>query len=164
MTQKSFNTALKKGAIGESIVKKMLEGFGWCVFQPVTEGAHSFDMLCIKNKKQAFALDVKSKQRLKYYNATGVDQRHFDVYMSFSKKHNMPFYLAFIDELTGEVYGNTLAKLETEYFDGKYNYPLTIKNGQIRIWSIDSMNKLGNIEQEEKKMLLELNQRNAKYD
>ena len=164
MTQKSFETALKKGEIGESLVKRILEQNGWCVFQPTTQGAHCFDMLCIKDKKKAFALDVKSKQKLKYYNGTGIDERHYQVYKNFSLKYNMPFFLAFVDEGSGEVYGNFLSLLDADYFDGEKKYPLFIKDGAIRVWNMNSMKLIGNINKTESSLLYEYNQRNAKYD
>ena len=58
MTRPNFEVALKKGAVGETIVRRILEQKGWVVYQPMTDGAHCFDMLSIKDKKSAIAIDV----------------------------------------------------------------------------------------------------------
>lgn len=161
MTQRNFDIALKKGNIGEAIVKAHLERYGWCVFQPTSEGAHSFDMLCIKDKKKAIALDVKAKARMTHIHGTGIDQRHFVEYMEFSQKHCMPFYLAFVDESTGQIYGNSLHKLEEGYTEGQHYYPRMV--GKQRIWNLHQMNFIANIPKEKIDELKKYSQRNYEY-
>jgi len=125
MTRLNFNDKpqAKKGAVGERIVKTFLESKGFCCYLPATEGAHAFDFLAIKDKKQCIALDVKSKARRNYYADTGIDIRHFNTYKDFAVRHNMRFFLCFIDEMIGKAYGNWLHLLQEEKEVGGKRYP-----------------------------------------
>jgi hypothetical protein len=64
MTRRNFDISLRKGALGESIIRSIMEDKGWVVYQPVTEGAHCFDIMAIRDKKTAIAVDVKAKARM----------------------------------------------------------------------------------------------------
>lgn len=149
MKSKSFKTSLKKGDIGERVVIPILERKGFTVYRPFTEGAHCFDILAIQNKDKAIALDVKAKARLNRYEATGIDQRHFEEYRNFSEKHNMDFWVIFVDEMLGEVYGNKLTELEKprcksgEISELNKTYPMVKPWGDygsdIRVWHLNSM-------------------------
>ena len=78
MKQINFKKALEKGAMGEKIIKDFLEEKGWIVYQPFAGKAHAFDMLAIKDKKKAIALDIKAKSRLDFIEATGINTKHFE--------------------------------------------------------------------------------------
>lgn len=168
MIQKCFEKALEKGNIGEQIFRERLEKKGWSVFIPVTEGAHHFDMMATKNKEIAIAFDIKAKARMNKYNATGVNQKHFEEYKQFSTRHNMDFWIVFVDELLGTVYGNTLKELEKPYFDkkDKKNYPFIMKTSKadIRIWSLESMKHIAHLSETQKEQLKDKNQRSYEYD
>jgi hypothetical protein len=112
-----------KGAFGERIIKAFLEAKGFCVYEPTTEMAHAFDFLAVKDKRQCVALDVKSKARRSKYPDTGIDIRHYETYRDFSKKHKMPFFIAFVDEWIGKIYGNWLEKLQEPCKIGDKKYP-----------------------------------------
>lgn len=164
--QKNFDVALKKGAIGELIIKQLLERKNYVVYQPMTEGAHAFDMLAIKNKESAIALDVKAKAPMNILPATGVNQKAFNEYMSFSIKHKMPFWLFFVDEANKLIYGNTLEQLELPRFlDGK-NYPMEFKTKKgvlLRLWHLSTMIKIAHLNDEQVDSLKNYNQRNYNY-
>ena len=53
------------------------------------------------------------------------------------KKHNIPIFVFFVDEMLGEIYGNFLSKLEKEIQDDT-KYPFTMPSGQI-IFSMKNM-------------------------
>ena len=166
MTQKNFEKRLEKGAVGESIVRKLMEAKGWVVYQPLTEGAHAFDMLGIKNKETAIALDVKAKSRLNKWPITGVNQTHFDEYRRFSEKHCMPFWIVFVDEMLREIYGNTIEELEKHFEDGQRCYPWIRPDKwgkEIRYWHLDTMVKIAKIGENESDALVSLSQRNYEY-
>lgn len=163
MTQINFKKALKKGAIGEEIIKDFLESKGWSVYQPFANKAHAFDMLAIKDKKNAIALDIKAKSRLDFIEATGVNTKHFETYKLFSEKHKMPFWIIFVDELQKTIYGNTIENLEKPVKTSTRNYPSTISNGNIRIWSLLSMKHISDLNEEQCNNLKSFNQRNSKY-
>lgn len=163
----SFQQALKKGAIGERTVRAMLEDKGFVVYLPVTEGAHAFDIMAIKDKTKVIALDVKSKARRTKYNDTGIDQKHFDVYLSFSEKHNMDFWLVFVDEHEKRIYGNSIRELEKGCVVGGKKYPIIERNArdgkQIRYWHISQMHHFQKINEAVSAQLMEYSQRNYSY-
>lgn len=129
----------KKGKLGEEIVRNYLELKGFICYTPVTRNkAHCFDMLIIKNKLETIALDVKTKSRLNKYNATGVDYKSYLEYKKWSNYTNLPFYLFFVDDRSGEVHYNNLENLnETNGFK--------ISNDKIIVWEINQMQFLFNI-------------------
>ena len=161
MIRKSFEIALKKGEVGEQIARNILEGKGWVVYQPVTAGPHCFDMVAIKDKRSAIALDVKAKARMNYYPATGIDQKHFEEYQNFSNKHQMPFWLVFVDEMQKTVYGNSLDQLEKPLVIGKVQYPKRV--GAQRIWPLCAMKHIATLDCDSVAKLLEYNQRTHAY-
>jgi hypothetical protein len=130
MTQKNTNweflSSVKKGNIGEKIVKEYLEKLGYIIYQPVTSGAHSFDNLAIKNKNTLVVVEVKTKPRRKYYNDTGIELRHYNGYLEISKKHNLKVFIFFVDEYLKIIYGNDLSNL-TKPVKDKKQYPLIEK-------------------------------------
>lgn len=166
MTRPSFDQAKAKGAVGESIVRNILEQKGWIVYQPMTDGAHQFDMLCIKDKKAAVAFDVKAKARMNFAACTGVNQVHFEEYQRFSERHNMPFWIVFVDELMRSVYGNSLDELERPItIDGvRYPYSKATKFGKmLRLWSLSSMKSIAGLDDVNVAKLAALSQRNHDY-
>ncbi len=167
MTRPSFDTALKKGAAGEVIVKGLFERKGWVVYRPETEGPHQFDILAIKDKVSAVAVDVKTKSRMNWYPATGVNQSHFEEYSRFSKKHLMPFWIIFVDEKQKTIYGNTISELEKPRCVDRRNYPfiMVLKCGtQIRLWPLEAMETIATIDNNTATILTNLSQRSYGYE
>ena len=153
--QASFNMALKKGEIGEDIIRKYLESKGWIVYFPFTKNkAHYFDMLATKDKEKVIALDVKSKARLNNWCAQGIDLRVYNQYMKFFNDTNIPFYLIFIDEQTRDVHLCDLPKMKN-YFN---------PNPKIIAWYLADMQFMFNISNEEQERLKEFTQRNYEFN
>lgn len=163
MTRQSFQQALKKGDVGEAIIKQYLESKGWVVYQPTTSGAHCFDMMSIKNKKTAIALDVKAKARMNKYPATGVNLIHFNEYKNFSEKYSMPFWIVFVDEMQMSIYGNSLTELEKPIAVDGVKYPITM-HSKLRLWPLANMKVISTITKEQAAQLKQLNQRSYKYE
>lgn len=167
MTRPNFDIALRKGALGETVVRRILEANGWVVYQPMTEGAHQFDMLCIKGKRSAAAFDIKAKARMNKFPCTGVNQTHFEEYQRFSEKHLMPFWIVFVDEAMRSIYGNTIEELEKPRQEGGISYPwvMNAKWGkQIRLWPLSAMRPIADISEEDALSLTALNQRSYVYE
>ena len=165
--QKSFDKSLQKGDMGEKLVVDILESKGWSVFRPVTEGAHSFDVLAIKDKKKAIALDVKAKGRMNKYPATGVNENHFLTYKAFSEKHNMPFWIIFVDECKGLVYGNEIIELQKPREVEGVLYPkkiMTRDRKEIRLWPLEAMIAIGDINAQDRAALVLMSQRAYEYN
>lgn len=159
-----FEVAKRKGTIGEEICRRYLEKWGWVVYKAITEGPHAFDMLAIKDKHQVVAVEVKTKARLNKWPATGVDQKDFELYWRLSTQHNMPFWLFFVDEYEGLIYGNSLSELERPVVVGGHTYPMVLQlKRPIRIWHLSSMMTFGMLSEEEMAELKRYNQRAYGY-
>lgn len=166
MKPKSFDTSLKKGLLAERIIRAELERRGWIVYSPATEGAHAFDMLCIKDKRRAIAIDVKAKSRMNNLAATGVDQRHFEEYARFSERHCMPFWLIFVDEHLQAIYGNRLDVLEQRRTIHGIEYPRVIRTrfGElVRLWPLQSMRMIADLSRNDALQLSALSQRSYAF-
>ena len=165
MTRPNFNVALEKGALGESVVRQILEASGWVVYQPMTSGPHQFDMMCIKNKRSAVAFDIKAKARMNKFPCTGVNQKHFEEYKRFSQRHLMPFWIVFVDEGMRSIYGNTIDELEKPRVEGGISYPWTPNwRSALRLWPLSAMRTIADISPEDAAALRALNQRSYGYE
>jgi len=145
---------VKKGDIGENIVRKYLEKQGYIVYQPKTKGAHYFDMLATKNKQEVIALDVKTKARLNIAAATGIDLKHYEDYKRLANTTQMPFYIYFVDEMEGKVYKQLLHKLPEPFKLNKY----------IVCWYLKDLIYLFDLTEEEKNELKKYNTRSHEYN
>lgn len=153
--QRSFEIALKKGECGERIFREFLEWRGWIVYQPLTKDkAHAFDMLATKDKSQIIGIDIKTKARLNKYAAQGINIKSWNEYLSFRDKMNIPFYLVFIDDKTGDVHSFEIGS-EISSFN------LTDK---IIAWHLKDMDFLFNIGESNIKELSKFDQRNYLFN
>lgn len=150
---KNFEIALKKGELGENIIREYLEKKGWIVYFPFTKNkAHAFDMLCTYNKEKVIALDVKTKARMNKYAAQGIDIRSYNEYLKFKKTMNINFFLVFVDDKNGDVYSFEIGS--------------DIKNfviGKIIFWWLKDMKFIFNIGNDNIIKLTEYDQRNYKF-
>jgi len=131
---KDLNTT-RKGAIGERVVKEMLENAGWVVYLPVTEKAHAFDMLAIKDKHKVKAIEVKTKARLNNWAAQGIDIRHYEEYMKISHVMCIDLWLFFVDDKNGSVHAQNLRKLPEPF----------VVNENIVAWYLSDMQHMATI-------------------
>ena len=154
MRQNDFNIALKKGLIGEDIIRDYLEQKGWVVYTPFTKDkAHYFDMLATQNKEKVIAIDVKTKARFNKWAAQGIDIKAYKEYMQFVETTKVPFYLIFIDDKSGDVHVAELAKIGGGFMVSEY----------IIAWMLDEMKYLFNIGEDKCKELSKYDQRNYLY-
>ncbi len=132
-----------KGDIGEALVNSWLEDKGFVVYKPITNCAHAFDRLAIKNKNFVVIAEVKTKAHRNYFPDTGIDLRHYQSYKYVSKKHNMPVWLFFVDEMKKEIYGNKLdvldTPLEVQHKAKCIQYPLIDKANKIIYFPLQAM-------------------------
>lgn len=166
MIPTDFKKNLIKGNVGEEIIKSYLEDLGWIIYKPVTDGAHGFDIMCYKNKEGCIMADVKTKARMNKIAATGINQSHFEKYNELSKKNTMPFWILFVDEMLGKIYGNSLDTLEMKrYIDG-VTYPFIMKtrnNTQIRLYHLNSMKDIAILDTTTRDKLRAISRRNYQY-
>ena len=160
-TRPSFDIARAKGEYAEGIVRRKLEAQGFVVYKPETVGAHAFDVLAIRDKSHCIALDVKAKARRNRYPDTGINERHYQTYKAFSTRHAMPFWVVFVDEMQGTIYGNSLTALDEPAEVGGVAYPL-LDNG-TRYWPLQNMRQIHELTYQEAEELAQLSQRNYAY-
>ena len=163
----NFEVCKQKGEAAEEIIKQKLEKKGWVVYQPITAGSHCFDMLCMKNKTEVIAIDVKSKARMNKFPATGIDYEDFLEYKKFSEKHLIDFWVIFVDEFEKLIYGNTIVELEKLRTENGKNYPFmmeTKRGVKIRLWPLSAMLKIADLDDKQSENLKCLNQRNYNHE
>ena len=162
---------VQKGNIGEGIVQAFLEKMGFVVYRAVTDGAHPFDMLAIKDKKLAIAAEVKTKAMRTYYEDTGFNKSTWEDYMAFSEKHKMDIYIFFVDEHKMEIYGNWLRILEKPRVVNSKNgkrieYPMDSKSKygkELRYYPYCAMNHIAWLDETTANKLKDLSQRSYDY-
>jgi len=147
---------VKKGDIGEDIIQEYLEEKGWKVYRPLTSGAHWFDMLASKDKKEIIALDVKTKARFNYRACQGINKKSYLEYENLLDNIQVPFYLFFVDDKDGNVHFADLSGLKGKGF----TLP---KCEHIIAWDLSDMKYLFNIGEEKINALSIFDKRNYKY-
>jgi len=154
MRQTNFEKSLKKGQIGERIIWKFLEDRGWIIYKPYTENKpHYFDIIATKNKEKVIAIDVKTKARFNNWAAQGINVNHYEQYLQFVERTNVPFYLVFIDDKIGDVHVADITKLKNGFNP----------TNNVIAWSLDQMHFLFKIDQETISKLSKYDQRNCKF-
>jgi len=168
MNQTNWNDKLevKKGNIGEKIVQEYLENRGFVIYKPITEKAHCFDTLAIKDKEKLLIVEIKTKARLNKYPATGFDYKHYLEYNKISEKHNADVFVFFVDEMLEKVYGNYLKYLEELTIINKVVYPITINfgyNKKVIAFPLDNMVDIKMLTEEQVQEIKKYNTRNYVY-
>lgn len=153
---------VKKGNVGEKIVKDYLEGRGYVLYKPVTEKAHTFDYLATKNKTAIYVVEVKTKPRRKYYRDTGIDYRHFKTYKTVSEKYKMDVFLFFVDDIERTIYGNEINNLLLPYSEKGKQYPIYEEHTKIIYFPLKHMIKISDLTDEQIKNIRKFH--SGKYD
>lgn len=136
-------------------------------YAPINDGAHPFDRLCAtKNKERVFVAEVKTKPRRKYYPDTGINVSHFNDYKAIQNRHKIDVWLAFVDEIQGEIYGNYLEALTKprtiNHGAKRLEYPMT-QNGII-YFPLEAMITISSLSIESRARLVELSSRAYEYE
>lgn len=159
---------VKKGNLGERIVKEYLENKGWIVYGIETSGRHAFDKLCVKDKKSIIIAEIKTKARMNNYPATGFNEGDYLVYQNIYKKYRIEIFIFFVDEGLKQIYGNKLSILEQKYYDesGKvYPFKMRMYDGKfVILFPLQKMKIIKNLNNDEVKELKSLSQRNYDYN
>ena len=158
---------VKKGNIGEDIVRDYLIKMGYVPYEPVIGIAHPFDKLCAsRDKKTIFIAEVKTKARRNKYPDTGINISHYNDYKNIQTKHNIHVFLFFVDEMLKKVYGEFLIKLEDPLkiiVNGyEINYPLRFKG--IIYFPIEKMRDIGDLNKQQVADLKNLSTRSYDYE
>lgn len=146
----------KKGYIAENIIANLLVHEGYQVYMLFNEESHAFDMIINwRDDKLIRFVDVKCKARLESSNSTGIDYKYYQEYIDYTKLYNADFFLMFVDEKEGKVYGQSLRVL-----DETHSFRL---DGMI-YWDLENMITFRNLTDAEIVELSQYNQRNPSYD
>lgn len=151
--------SVKKGNIGEGIIRQFLEEKGYIVYEPVTRGPHGFDKLAVRNKKDVLIAECKTKAKRTYYDDTGIDLRHYKEYKYVYEKHQIDVFLFFVDEHLAEVYGHFLRVLEKP----NGSYPL-IQNNIIYFPMANMCRNICKLTPEQVESLKVYSKRNYSYE
>lgn len=147
-------TQVKKGDIGEQIVKDFLEEEGYLVYKCATKGAHPFDGMAVSKQNKVFYFDVKTKARMNKCNCTGFNLKHYKTYIKVKEENNIDFYVYFVDDKNGKVHKADLKKLEnTQQYATR----------SILYWDIEKMDYLFTITKDKIKLLSSFDKRNYDY-
>jgi Holliday junction resolvase len=125
---------VKKGNLGEQIIREYLEKSGWIVYFPFSKGAHWFDMLATRGKERVVAIDIKTKARFNKWAAQGIDVKAYKEYVRFYENNLVPFFIIFIDDKIGDVHSADIRKLK----DAPYFNPTPY----IIAWELKHMKRL----------------------
>lgn len=156
---------VKKGNIGEDIVKSVLENKGYIIYKCITDGAHAFDFLAIKDKKVFLIAEVKSKARFNKFDATGIDERSYNEYVFIYKNVGIDVILFFVDEHPKEerIYCQRLSVLMVEKTVNNISYPnKNISKGKI-VFSLQDMINVCRLNESQLAELRKHSTRNYEY-
>jgi len=157
---------VQKGNLGERIVQVALEKKGYIVYRAITQKAHGFDFLAVKDKKVFIVAEVKSKARMNKFKATGIDVRHLDDYLYVMEAQSMDVVLFFVNEHPPEnrVYCQKLKTLMTPCVEDGIEYPnFGIAKG-IVLFPLSKMVEVQKLNEEEASELARLSSRNYNYE
>jgi hypothetical protein len=153
---------VKKGDYGEDLVHTFLEEKGYIVYKPITEKAHAFDRLAVRNKSEILVVECKTKARRRYYPDTGINIKHYDEYKFISEKYKLHLFIFFIDEYLCEIYGNFLLELIKPVEVEGNKYPLEHKN-IIYFPLINMKRNIAKLSEDDKEYLVKNSSRNYDY-
>ena len=158
-----------KGDYGEEIVRKILEKKGWIPYTPhyFVEKGHAIDIIAVKDKIKFRMVECKSKAKRTFYPDTGFGLKNYYEYKELKEKYKdlMELWILFIDEGSGDIYGNTLEKLELEttiaHKGNAYTYPRVENN--IIYFPLANMETIALIDNSDKDYLIRHSKRNYEY-
>jgi Holliday junction resolvase-like predicted endonuclease len=145
---------VKKGNIGEQIIRNFFEKKGWIIYKPITNKAHWIDFIAIKDKKEMYGIEVKTKPRLNKWAAQGFNIKQYKEYKRFEKLYNIKLFIFFVDEKEGTIHCANFSKLSKGF------HP----NDKIIAWHLDEMEFVANLDINTMKKIDNLNTRNYIYN
>lgn len=151
--------------MGEGIVQRCLEKRGYVCYKCVTEKAHAFDFLAVKDKEVIAIAEVKTKARLNNYAATGVNVTHYNEYRKIAERYGLDIILFFVDEhpKIEAVYCQKLSKLMEKLVVDGVEYPNTGIAKGIVLFSLRAMIMVQKLTKQEVEDLKKLSTRSHDY-
>jgi hypothetical protein len=156
-----------KGNYAETLVKDTLKKLNMKVYYLDEENeSHDYDFeVYNKTTREHFMADIKSKGRRKWFSDNGCMSEAFALYQNISAERNMRFFLFFVDDITGSIYGQDIAVLAKEKLDSHgIKYPRWENNAKFVYFSLEDMVKLRDLTKEEIEIVASLTHRNPEYN
>lgn len=117
---------VKKGDIGEAIVKGVLDAKGLIVYAPTGGGTHVVDFYAQYKGKKLFAVEVKTYPRRAFFDQTGIDAADYETYLHLLKDQDIDTVIFWVDEFERMIYQNRISILRrfAQPHDGKVYFGL----------------------------------------
>lgn len=113
------------GEVGEQLVKEWLSDKGYSIYSPVAQDRpHWFDIMAHDPLKQNLVcIEVKTKPKMRSYNATGINVKSLREYQSLQEHHSINVLLFFVDTDLKEIYFGSLSELMERSVYSNIEYP-----------------------------------------
>lgn len=99
----------KVGDIGETYIAEFATAKGMKHFIPGRDGSYPVDSICYHTgRKKHYAVEVKTKPRMLYFNRIGYDCNDHELYMNYE----FPVYILFVDYFSKSIYGQWVKQLD----------------------------------------------------
>ncbi len=150
----SFKEKMALGDIGETLVSQFLQDkFGYAIYRPQDDKvAHWIDIIAMdKFTDGMFAVEIKTKPKLLYYNATGINTRSHYEYLELQKKHNLDVMLFFVDADLKQIYYSKLSSLLIPTIYNEIQYPNfeILQKQNIVLFPLEEMEVVKNLTENE---------------
>ena len=115
----------RKGAIGEAIIKSILESKGLIIYECRQDKPHVVDFYVQHKGGKLLAVEVKTYPRRYNSETTGVDLPDFHTYVGLLAQ-GVDVLLFFVDEFEGLIYMSWISDLQRQAksYRGKVYFPL----------------------------------------
>lgn len=120
---------VRKGLVGEALVKEFMLKRGYQVYTPDFDGPHICDYFCHHPTERLHFADAKTYSKRDNYPDTGLNLESYEDYCNEEDRpHGHPIYLYWVDQRSAAIYGNWLSILRRPHCR---RYPLieNSKNG-----------------------------------
>lgn len=110
-------TTTKLGDVGEKYITEFAQSKNAKPYIPAFNASFPVDSICVSGIGKLFAVEVKTKPRMLYYEMSGYDNVDHQTYINFS----IPVYVLFCDYVTKTMYGAWAKELDKQpksYFTG----------------------------------------------
>ena len=159
MSNTTFNDTLKKGYVGEDIVRKFLQQEGYVVYEPVIQEAHPFDKVAVRDKTKLYLIEIKTKQSTGD-NCYVINNSSLNTYKYFLKEYSLPMLIFFVDYNSDvkELRYTSLTNLLKPTIVNNKQYPFVINynSKEVCMFHMSSTKTIRSLTDEEYNTLIQL--------
>ena len=103
--------SVKKGDMGEAIVRRILSAKGLIIYECRQDRGHVVDFYCQYKGRRLFAVEVKTYPRRAFYDQTGIDEADYQVYLGLLDQ-GVDVVIFWVDEFERGIYQNRISILK----------------------------------------------------